>query len=191
MGTGHHAAVSAGVRPGASVVVVGDGAVGLCAVLASRRLGAGRVVVMGRRPARVALARRFGADEVVPERGAEGIERVRELTGGGAESVCECVGTADAMEAAIGAAAPGGTVGYVGLPHNEGRVDRWRMYMQNVGLRGGVAPVRAYIPELMDDVLAGRLDPAPVLDLEIPLAEVDRGYRAMADREATKAMIRV
>lgn len=187
MGTGHHAAVSAGVGPGSVVAVVGDGAVGLCAVLASRRLGAERIIVMGRHEDRLAVARAFGATDEVRERGAEGEARVRELTGGGAEAVCECVGTAQAIETAIAVAQPGATVGHVGVPAEP--VSLMAAYMSNIALRGGVAPVRAYIPEFLADVLAGRLDPSPVLDLTVTLDEVPAGYAAMDERRAIKALV--
>ena len=189
MGTGHHAALNAGVAPGASVVVVGDGAVGLCAVLAASRLGAERILVMGRHDARLEVARRFGATDEVRERGEEGVARVRELTGGGTPHVLECVGTAQSNETAIAVCRPGGTVGHVGVPaESVGLMD---LHMRNVTLRGGVAPVRAYIPELLEDVLAGKIDPSPVLDLTVPLDEVPEGYAAMDERRAIKVMVAV
>jgi alcohol dehydrogenase len=189
MGTGHHAALNAGVAPGASVVVVGDGAVGLCAVLAASRLGAERILVMGRHDARLEVARRFGATDEVRERGEEGAARVRELTGGGTPHVLECVGTAQSNETAIAVCRPGGTVGHVGVPaESVGLMD---LHMRNVTLRGGVAPVRAYIPELLEDVLAGKIDPSPVLDLTVPLDEVPEGYAAMDERRAIKVMVAV
>jgi threonine dehydrogenase-like Zn-dependent dehydrogenase len=189
MGTGHHAALSAGVDPGATAVVVGDGAVGLCAVLAASRLGAERIIVMGRHDQRLAVARRFGATEAVRERGEEGAARVRELTGGGARHVLECVGTAQATETAIAVCRPGGTVGHVGIPAQP--VSLLDLYMRNVAMRGGVAPVRAYIPELLQDVLAGRIDPSPVLDLTVSLDQVPQGYAAMDERRAIKALVAV
>jgi threonine dehydrogenase-like Zn-dependent dehydrogenase len=190
MGTGHHAAVSAGVERGSVVAVVGDGAVGLCGVLAARRLGAERIIMLGRHEGRLATARRFGATDVVTERGDEAIRKVREMTRGGAPSVLECVGLADSMNTAIGIARPGGTVGFVGVPNGGGAIDLQRMFRQNIALRGGVAPVRRYIPELLADVLAGRLDPSPVLDLEVGLEDVPAGYAAMDQRRAIKAMVR-
>jgi threonine dehydrogenase-like Zn-dependent dehydrogenase len=189
MGTGHHAAVQAGVGPGDTVVVVGDGAVGLCAVLAASRLGAERIIVMGRHDARLQVARRFGATDEVRERGEEGIACVRELTGGGAPYALECVGTAQSNETAIAACRPGGTVGHVGVPAEP--VNLLDVHMRNVTLRGGVAPVRAYIPELLGDVLADRLDPSPVLDLTVPLEGVPEGYAAMDERRAIKALVAV
>ncbi len=189
MSTGHHAAVSAGVRPGTTACVVGDGAVGLCGVLAARRLGAERVIVVGHHQERLALARRLGATDVVTARGDAAAAAVAELTGGGARSVLECVGAQPAMETAIAACRDGGTVGFVGWPHGV-RIDAGaQLYGRNVGVRGGVCPARAYIPALMADVLAGRLDPSPVLDLVVPLEEVARGYAAMDAREAVKAMV--
>ncbi|HEX6500646.1 MAG TPA: zinc-dependent alcohol dehydrogenase family protein [Micromonosporaceae bacterium] len=192
MGTGHHAARAAGVRPGATVAVVGDGAVGLCGVLAAHRLGAGRIIALGRNPARVAVARRFGATDVVGERGDEAVAAVRELTGGeGAHAVLECVGTQQSMATAIGLARDGGRVGYVGVPHEVVDIDIRQMFNRNVALGGGVAPARAYLPELLADVLAGRLDPGPVFDVRLPLSEVGRGYAAMDDRSALKVMLDV
>jgi len=189
MGTGHHAALSAGVRPGASVVVVGDGAVGLCAVLAAKRLGAERIIIMGRHEDRLAIARTFGATDEVRERGPEGIARIRELTGGGTPHVLECVGTAQSTETAIAACRPGGTVGHVGVPAEAVRL--LDLHGRNIAMRGGVAPVRAYIPELLDDVLQGRLDPSPVLDLTVALDDVPEGYAAMDERRAIKALVAV
>jgi threonine dehydrogenase-like Zn-dependent dehydrogenase len=189
MGTGHHAALSAGVRPGASVVVVGDGAVGLCAVLAAKRLGAERIIIMGRHEDRLAIARTFGATDEVRERGPEGIARIRELTGGGTPHVLECVGTAQSTETAIAACRPGGTVGHVGVPAEPVRL--LDLHGRNVAMRGGVAPVRAYIPELLDDVLQGRLDPSPVLNLTVALDDVPEGYAAMDERRAIKALVAV
>jgi threonine dehydrogenase-like Zn-dependent dehydrogenase len=191
MGTGHHAAVSAGVEPGGTAVVVGDGAVGLCGVLASARLGAERIIVMGHHEDRLGIAKRFGATEVVEERGEEGIERVVESTGGGAPSVLECVGMQSSMDTALAVARPGGREGFVGIPIGIEKVDIRRMYSNNLTLRGGLAPVRAYIPELLGDVLDGRLDPSPVLDMTVDLDGVPDGYRAMTGREAIKVMIDV
>jgi hypothetical protein len=190
MGTGHHAARLAGVRRGGTVVVVGDGAVGLCGVLAARRLGADRVIILGHHEPRLAVARGFGATDVVTERGVEAVERVRQLTGVGAESVLECVGTQQALDTAIGVARPGGSIGYVGAPHFE-RIDFRPLFQRNVALRGGVAPVRAYLPELLTDVLAGRLDPSPVLDFTVGLDAVPQGYAAMDERRAIKTLVLV
>jgi threonine dehydrogenase-like Zn-dependent dehydrogenase len=190
MATGWHAAVSARVREGGTAVVVGDGAVGLCGVIAARQLGAERIVAMSRHAPRQELARAFGATDVVAERGEEGQARIEEITGGiGADSVLECVGTDDAMQAAVAAARPGGQVGFVGVPHGVELPVR-RMFRKNVGLAGGVAPVRRYLPELLDLVLAGTIDPGRVFDLTLPLDEVADGYRAMDERRAIKVMLR-
>lgn len=186
-GTGHHAAVSAEVTPGSTVVVVGDGAVGLCGVLAAHRLGADRVIVMGRHDDRLRVARRFGATDEVRERGDEGIARVAEMTSGGAPHVLECVGTAQAIETAIAVCRPGGTVGHVGVP--EAPVGLGVAYQRNIAVRGGVAPVRAYIPELLADALAGRIDPSPVLDITVTLDGVPDAYAAMDERRAIKALV--
>ncbi|MCG2802653.1 MAG: zinc-dependent alcohol dehydrogenase family protein [Cellulomonas sp.] len=191
MGTGHHAARSAGVRPGATVVVVGDGAVGLCGVLAARRLGAGRVVAMSRNPERQAIARRFGASDIVASRGAEGVAEVKDLLGGiGADAVLEAVGTKESMQQALDSARPGGTVGFVGVPAGGPELPVQQMFSTNVGVCGGVAPVRAYLPELLADVWAGTLDPSPVFDLTLPLAQVAQAYDAMDTRRAVKVLLR-
>jgi threonine dehydrogenase-like Zn-dependent dehydrogenase len=191
MGTGHHAAVTARVGPGRAVAVIGDGAVGLCGVIAARRLGAEQIIIMGRRPDRIALAKQFGATDVVSERGAEGAERVLELTGGfGVGSVLECVGTDQAMVTAIGIARPGGAVGRVGVPHYE-TTDAWVTgFYNNVTVSGGPAPVRAYMDELLPDVVEGRIQPGRVFDRVIGLDEVPAGYRAMNERESIKVMVR-
>ncbi|MEV6317047.1 zinc-dependent alcohol dehydrogenase family protein [Streptomyces sp. NPDC051776] len=192
MSTGHHAAVAARVRPGATVAVVGDGAVGLCGVLAAHRLGAERIIALGRHSQRTAVAREFGATDVVPERGDEAVAAVRELTGGtGAHAVLEAVGTDESMRTAISIARDGGAVGFVGVPHGgSAGVDIGQMFGRNVALCGGVAPARAYIPELLPDVIAGRLDASPVFDLTIGLDEVPVGYAAMDERRALKALVR-
>ncbi|MFJ5233713.1 zinc-dependent alcohol dehydrogenase family protein [Kitasatospora sp. NPDC088391] len=191
MATGHHAAVSAGVRPGATVAVVGDGAVGLCGVLAAHRLGAGRIIALGRHEGRTAIARSFGATDVVAERGDAAVEAVRELTGGlGAHAVLEAVGTEQSMRTAISIARDGGAVGYVGVPHGgSAGVDIGQMFNRNVQLRGGVAPARAYIPELLPDVLSGAIDPGKVFDRTVGLDGVPEGYRAMDERTALKVRI--
>lgn len=190
MGTGHHAAVLAGVREGGTALVVGDGAVGLCAVLAAHRLGAERIIVLGHHENRLTIARRFGATDIVTARGGGAIDHVKSLMEFGVESVLECVGTQQALDIAIGVARPGGAIGYVGVPHID-TVDFKTLFRRNVALRGGVAPVRAYMPGLLADVLAGRLDPSPVLDLEVPLAGVPDGYAAMDQRRAIKTLVRV
>jgi threonine dehydrogenase-like Zn-dependent dehydrogenase len=190
MAAGHHAAVSAGVRPGGSVVVIGDGAVGLCGTLAAHRLGAERIIVLGHQPPRLALARQFGATDEVTSRGEQALPQVIEMTRGGADAVLECVGTEETINLAVNMARPGGTVGFVGAPHGSGQVPLGRMFSSNIGVRGGLAPARAYLPELLAEVLAGRLDPSPVLDLTVSLAEVASGYAAMDQRQAIKVMVR-
>jgi threonine dehydrogenase-like Zn-dependent dehydrogenase len=190
MGTGHHAAVEAKVGPGRSVAVVGDGAVGLCGVLAAWRLGAEQIIIMGRHADRIALAREFGATDVVSERGEEAFERVRELTGGfGAHSVLECVGTDQSTLTAISVARPGGAVGRVGVPQDETMPASQPAFFKNVTVGGGPAPVRAYIDELLPDILDGRIEPGRVFDRTVGLDGVPDGYRAMADRESIKVMV--
>src|SRR5437868_3742040 len=165
MGTGHHAAVTSRVRPGGTVAVVGDGAVGICGVIAAKRLGAEQIIIMGRHSDRIALAKDFGATDVVSERGEEGIERLREMTGGfGVQSVLECVGTEQAMDTSMGIVRPGGAVGRVGVPHYETINGAQPMFYHNVIVAGGPAPVRAYIDELLTDVMEGRIDPGRVFD---------------------------
>ena len=191
MGTGHHAAVTARVQRGGSVAVVGDGAVGICGALAAKRLGAERIIIMGRHADRIALAKEYGATGVVSERGEEGIARVRDLTGGfGVQSVLECVGTGQAMDTAMGIVRPGGAVGRVGVPHYEEIDGAQPMFYRNVIVAGGPAPTRAYIPELLPDVMEGRIDPGRVFDRTVGLDGVPDGYRAMNDREALKVLIR-
>jgi threonine dehydrogenase-like Zn-dependent dehydrogenase len=191
MGTGHHAAVAAKVAPGKTVAVVGDGAVGLCGVIAARRLGAEQIIILGRHPDRIALAREFGATDVVSGRGDEAIERVRELTGGlGAHSVLECVGYEQSMLTALNIARPGGAVGRVGVPQGETMPAAQRSFYNNVQIAGGPAPVRAYIEELLPDVLEGRIKPGRVFDRVTDLDGVPDGYRAMDEREAIKVMIK-
>ncbi|HEV7376063.1 MAG TPA: zinc-dependent alcohol dehydrogenase family protein [Pyrinomonadaceae bacterium] len=191
MGTGHHAAITAKVGPGKSVAVVGDGAVGLCGVIAARRLGAEQIIIMGRHPDRIALAREFGATEVVSERGEEAIERVRELTNGfGVHSVLECVGTEQAMLTSVSIVRAGGAVGRVGVPHYDAIPLAQPAFYNNVTVSGGPAPVRAYIDELLPDVLAGRIEPGRVFDRVVGLDGVPDGYRAMNEREALKIMVK-
>ena len=191
MGTGHHAALSAGVNPSSVVAVIGDGAVGLCAILAARRLGAARIIALSRYPARQALARSFGATDVVAERGDAAAEAVLELTEGvGVDAALECVGTAEAFTTAVAVTRPGGIVGYVGVPHGV-EVAINTLFFRNVGLRGGAAPVRTYIPELLDDVLAGRIDPGRVFDFETDLDGIAEAYAAMDERRAIKTLVRV
>ncbi|MGW4436195.1 zinc-dependent alcohol dehydrogenase family protein [Streptomyces sp. NPDC004596] len=189
MGTGWWAAEAAEVRPGSTAVVVGDGAVGLCAVIAAKEMGAGRIIAMSRHESRQKLAREFGATDIVTERGDEGVARIKEMTGGiGADSVLECVGTAQAMQQALRSARPGGSVGFVGVPH-EVAVDGQELFFSHVGLRGGPAPVRRYLPDLIGRVLSGRIDPGRVFDLTLPLEQVAEGYRAMDERRAIKALL--
>ncbi|HUO70088.1 MAG TPA: zinc-dependent alcohol dehydrogenase family protein [Solirubrobacteraceae bacterium] len=191
MGTGHHAAVVAHVGPGKSAAVVGDGAVGLCGVIAAKRLGAEQIIIMGRHPDRVALARAFGATDVVGERGEEAVERVRELTGGrGVHSVLECVGLGESTETAISIARPGGAVGRVGVPQEPTMPGSQTAFYGNITVGGGPAPVRAYIEELLPDILEGRIEPGRVFDRTVDLDGVPDGYRAMADRESIKVMVR-
>ena len=190
MATGHHAALSAEVGPGKSVAVVGDGAVGLCGVIASRRLGAEQIILLGHHPDRVALGKEFGATDVVSERGDEAVERVRELTGGfGAHSVLECVGLGESTTTAMSIARPGGAVGRVGVPQEESIPEGVSTFFGNVTIAGGPAPARAYIEGLLPDVLEGRIEPGRVFDRAGPLDEVPDGYRAMNDREALKVLI--
>ncbi|WP_028067845.1 zinc-dependent alcohol dehydrogenase family protein [Solirubrobacter soli] len=191
MSTGHHAAVCADVRPGGTVAVVGDGAVGLSGVLAARRLGAERIIALSRNPARQALAREFGATDIVSQRGETATAAVLELTGGiGADATLECVGTGQAMETAIAIARPGSMVGYVGVPHGV-ELPLGDMFRFNKGVRGGSAPARAYIPELLDDVLEGRIDPGRVLDHTTDLDGIAGAYAAMDERRAIKSLVRV
>jgi threonine dehydrogenase-like Zn-dependent dehydrogenase len=190
MGTGHHAARAAQVGPGKTVAVVGDGAVGLCGVIAARRLGAEQIILLGRHPDRIALARDFGATDIVSERGEEAIQRVRDLTGGlGAHSVLECVGLGQATVTALSIARPGGAVGRVGVPQDATVPDALPTFFKNVTIAGGPAPARAYIEELMPDVLEGRIEPGRVFDRVTNLDGVPEGYRAMDEREAIKVMI--
>ncbi|HEV7824975.1 MAG TPA: zinc-dependent alcohol dehydrogenase family protein [Mycobacteriales bacterium] len=191
MGTGHHAALAAGVGPGSTVVVVGDGAVGLCAVLASHRLGAGRIIAMSRHADRQALATEFGATDIVAERGAEGVARVQDLLGGiGADAVLECVGTKESMQQSLDSARPGGHVGYVGVPNGGPELPIRQMFGSNINVGGGVAPVRAYLDELLADVLNGTIHPGRVFDLELPLDEVAEAYKAMDERRSIKTLLR-
>jgi len=191
MGTGHHAAVVARVGRGRKAAVIGDGAVGLCGVIAAKRLGAEQIILLGRHPDRIALARQFGATDVVSERGEEAIERVHELTGRfGVHSVLECVGTDQAMLTAIGIARAGGAVGRVGVPHYEATPASQPAFYHNISVGGGPAPVRAYIEQLLPDVMEGRIDPGRVFDRVIGIEEVPDGYRAMNEREAIKVMVK-
>lgn len=192
MCTGHHAAVSAGVKPGDTVAVVGDGAVGLCGVIAASRIGAERIIALSRNPNRQAMAREFGATDVMPERGDAAIEKIREMTGGiGVDAALECVGTGESLQTAMAIARPGSVVGVVGAPHHVDFPVVDRIVYGNVGLRGGVAPARAYIPELLGDVLEGRINPGRVFDFETDLDHVVDAYTAMDERRAIKSLLRI
>lgn len=189
MSTGHHGAVTAGVGRGDAVLVVGDGAVGLCAVIAAKRLGAERIVLAGRHEARTGLGREFGATDVVAERGDEGIARIRELTGG-VDKVIEAVGTRQALDTALGAVLDGGTISRLGAPQYEhGPLDP-AGFRRNLTLTGGISPARAYIERLLPDVLDGTITPGRVFDQEFALDRTPDAYRAMADRQVLKALVR-
>jgi threonine dehydrogenase-like Zn-dependent dehydrogenase len=190
MGTGHHAAIIAKVAPGKSVAVVGDGAVGLCGIIAAKRLGAEQIIILGRHADRIALAKDFGATDVVSERGDAAVERVHELTDGyGVHSVLECVGLEQAVNTAISIARPGGAVGRVGVPQEQTIPGSEPAFYNNVTVGGGPAPVRAYIEDLLPDVLEGNIEPGRVFDRTVGLDGVPDGYRAMNDREAIKVMV--
>lgn len=190
MGTGWFAAEASNVKPGGTVVVVGDGAVGLLGVLSAKQMGAERIIAMSRHGARQALAREFGATEIVTERGDQGVERIKQLTRGvGADSVLECVGTQESMLQAIKATRPGGSVGYVGVPHGVS-LDGKPLFFSHVRLHGGPAPVRQYLPRLIDLVFEGTINPGKVFDLVLPLEHVAEGYRAMDERRAIKTLLR-
>lgn len=191
LGTGWYAAWAAGVRQGCTAVVVGDGAVGLMGVLAAKEMGAARIIAMSRHKSRQQLASDFGATDLVTERGAAGVARIKELTRGvGAESVLECVGTQEAMTQAIDCCRPGGTIGYVGVPHGV-TLDGQSMFFAQRRMLGGPAPVRRFLPNLMQRVLDGKIKPGKVFDLTLPLAEVADGYRAMDERRAIKTLLTV
>jgi len=190
MGTGWFAADAANTRPGTTVVVVGDGAVGLLAVLSAKQMGAERIIAMSRHVARQKLAREFGATDIVSERGDDGITRVLELTKGiGADSVLECVGTQQSMMQAIRSARKGGYVSYVGVPHGV-ELNGEELFFAHVHLHGGPAPVRRYLPKLIELVAKGKIDPGKVFDLTLPLDQVADGYRAMDERRAIKTLLR-
>jgi hypothetical protein len=189
--TGHHGAVKAGVTRGDTVTVIGDGAVGLFAVLSAKLLGAERIILMGHHENRTDLGIEFGATDVVAERGQEGIARVRELTGGdGTHTVLECVGLVEAIKTAFAVVRDGGTVSRVGAPQYDDVPMPFGVFMRNVTLTGGVAPARAYIDELLPDVLEGRIQPGKVFDLAVGLDDIASGYKAMADRTALKVLVR-
>ena len=189
LGTGWFAADAANVKPGKTVVVVGDGAVGFLGVLSAKQMGAERIIAMSRHPSRQKLAREFGATDIVTERGEEGIARIKEMTKGlGADSVLECVGTQESMLQAIRSTRPGGYVSYVGVPH-EVKLDGTELFFAEVHLHGGPAPVRRYLPDLIDLVLKEKINPGKVFDLTLPLDQVAEGYRAMDERRAIKALL--
>ena len=191
MGTGYHAAVSAEVQKGDTVAVVGDGAVGLCAILAAKRLGASRILAMSRHPARQQLAREFGATDIVEQRGEAAVEAVKHLTDGiGVDATLECVGTNEAMQTALAIARAGSMIGYVGVPHGV-EMPVPTLFYRNIGAHGGPAPARAYLPGLMEDVLAGRINPGRVFDFETNLDGVADAYAAMDERRAIKSLLRV
>lgn len=191
LGTGWYAADAARVQPGSTVAVVGDGAVGLMGVLAAKQMGAGRIIAMSRHKSRQDLALEYGATDIVTERGDEGVARIRELTGNvGADSVLECVGTDESMHQAINCARPGGSVGFVGVPHGVELSGTFLFFAQK-SLLGGPAPVRRFLPHLLDLVLGRRIDPGKVFDLVLPLEDVAEGYRAMDERRAIKTLLRV
>jgi len=190
LGTGWFAADAANVKPGSTVVVVGDGAVGLLGVLSAKQLGAERIIAMSRHEKRQSLAREFGATDIVTERGDEGVDRIIEMTNGiGADSVLECVGTQESMLQAIHAARPGGYVSYVGVPHGV-QLDGQQLFFEHIHLHGGPAPVRRYLPQLINLVLNAKINPGKVFDLTLPLDQVAEGYRAMDERRAIKAFLR-
>jgi len=189
LGTGWFAADAANVKPGNTVVVVGDGAVGLLGALSAKQMGAERIIVMSRHGSRQKLAREFGATDIVAERGDDGVARIKELTNGiGADSVLECVGTQESMMQAIESTRPGGYVSYVGVPHNVS-LDGEQLFYSHVHLHGGPAPVRRYLPELINLVLNGKINPGKVFDLTLPLNQVAEGYRAMDERRAIKTLL--
>ena len=190
MGTGWFAAYAANVKPGSTVVVVGDGAVGLLAVLSAKQMGAGRIIAMSRHKTRQELAREFGATDIVTDRGDDGVARIKELTNGlGADSALECVGTQESMMQAIRSTRKGGSVGYVGVPHGVS-LNGEELFYAHIRLHGGPAPVRRFLPELIDLVWNGKINPGKVFDLTLPLDQVAEGYRAMDERRAIKTLLR-
>lgn len=190
LGTGWFGAHAAAVGAGKTVAVVGDGAVGICAVLAAKQMGAGRIIALSRHPSRQKLAREFGATDIVTERGEEAVAKVKELTGGlGAHSVVEAVGSQEAMTQAIRSTRPGGHVGFVGVSHGV-ELSGQELFSSAVHLHGGPAPVRRFLPHLIDLILSGTIDPGKVFDLALPLDQVAEGYRAMDERRAIKVLLR-
>ena len=190
LGTGWYAADAARVQSGSTVVVVGDGAVGLMGVLAAKQLGAHRIIAMSRHKSRQDLALDYGATDIIAERGDEGVARVKELTQRiGADAVLECVGTQESMQTAINCARPGSMIGYVGVPHGV-QFDGQSLFFSQTGMMGGPAPVRRFLPHLLDLILTRQINPGRVFDLELPLAEAAEGYRAMDERRAIKTLLR-
>ncbi|MDN6178012.1 MAG: zinc-binding dehydrogenase, partial [Micrococcaceae bacterium] len=190
MGTGHHAALGAQVGPGRSVVVVGDGAVGLSGVLAARRMGATRIIAMSRHADRAEVARQLGATDIVEERGKDAAAKVSELLGGVlADSVLECVGTAESMDQALRCTRAGGALGFVGVPAGGAELPIGVLFSKNITVAGGAASTRNYIPELLEDVLAGTINPGLVFDAVMPLEEAAEAYRAMDERRSIKVML--
>jgi threonine dehydrogenase-like Zn-dependent dehydrogenase len=190
MATGHHAAVTAGVRAGGTVAVIGDGAVGLCGVLAAKRLRAERIFLIGHQEPRLNLGQAFGATDIITARDEQAVQEVREQTHGGAEAVLECVGTLEAMNMTIHMTRPGRAVSLVGFTHASQAPDLTYRLFQNITITGGVAPARAYLPELLQDVIAGTFDPSPILDMTVDLDGVPVGYAAMDERSAIKVLVR-
>ena len=191
LSTGHHAAILSNVAPGTTVAVVGDGAVGLCAVRAAARLGADRIVLLGAHPDRLELGRRFGATDVVQARGAGGLAAVFELAPDGVHSVMECVGTQDSLDTAVAIARPGGHVGMVGAPHTNGQIDIGRIFRHNISVTAGIAPVQRYIPDLLGSVLDGSLDVSPIFTSTVALADVVAGYEGMDSRRDIKVLVKI
>ncbi|MBN8954347.1 MULTISPECIES: zinc-dependent alcohol dehydrogenase family protein [unclassified Rhizobium] len=191
LGTGWYAADAARITSGCTAVVVGDGAVGLMGVLSAKQMGAGRIIAMSRHKQRQELALEYGATDIVTERGDAGVAKIKELTGGvGADSVLECVGTQESMLQAINSARPGGSIGYVGVPHGV-ELDGQMLFFQQKNLLGGPAPVRRFLPHLVDLIMTRQINPGRVFDLEVPLADVAHGYKAMDERSAIKTLLRM
>jgi threonine dehydrogenase-like Zn-dependent dehydrogenase len=189
--TGHHAAVCANVKKGDTVVIVGDGTVGLCAIIASKRLDAQRIISLSRNPSRQKVAREFGATDIIAEGGKEAYEAVMGLTDGvGVDASLECVGTNEAMQTALSIARPGSTVGYVGVPHGV-QIPVEDIFYRNVGVHGGPAPARAYMPELLDDILKGHINPGLVFDFTTDLNDIEQAYSAMNERRAIKSLVKL
>jgi threonine dehydrogenase-like Zn-dependent dehydrogenase len=189
--TGHHAAVSAGVGPGKTVAVVGDGAVGLCAVASAKRLGAERIILLSTHEDRAAIGRQFGATDIIAARGDEAVKQVKALTGDlGVDCALECVGTEDSWNTVLSIVRAGANIGFVGIPHAPD-LSLQTLFSRNIGVKGGLAPAASYIPQLMPDVLSGKLDVSAIFDLTIPLADIAEGYRAMDERRAIKTLIKL